>query len=577
MKVPISVRTSYSKADLPCLVDSGATDNFIHPRFLQRMGLETRKLTTPKRLYNVDDTTNRAGQVTDYVDLDVRTNNIHKEMRFLVSDIGHEDAILGYPWLATFEPHFSWKHGAINTSHLPIVLNSVNPHLIQQGETIAALRTEDKQDILNELTHECTARGASTELAIDARAGTKEVTLPPEYQCFASVFSEAESHRFPPTRTWDHAITLKNDAPEAINCKVYPMTRTEEEALNEFLDEQLTKGYIRPSISPYALSFFFIKKKDGKLHPVQDYQNLNKWTVRNQYPLPLITALIRDLGGAHIYTKLDIRWGYNNVQIKEGDEYKAAFKTRRGLFKPTIMFFRLTNSPAMFQAMMNSIYQQTITKHESRGTNIRIYMDDIAVATKTTSLQGHVDAVSDVLQVAKEHSLFFKLSKCSFHVPSIDYLGLILEKGLTKMDPIKLAGIRNWPMPKTVKDIRSFHGFCNFYHSFIRGFSKITLPLNALTKKGVEFQWTTTAQKAFNTLKEKMTKAPVLTHPDLTKPFELEVDASGYAIGAVLLQRQEDGRRHPVNYFSTTLNTAERNYDIYDLELLAIVKSLRNL
>jgi hypothetical protein len=310
---------------------------------------------------------------------------------------------------------------------------------------------------------------------------------------------------------WDHTITLKNNAPEAINCKVYPMMRTEDEALDNFLDEQLAKGYIRPSISPYTSSFFFIKKKDGKLCPVQDYRTLNKWTVRNQYPLPLITALIHGLGGAHIYTKLDVRWGYNNVQIKEGDEYKAAFKTRRGLFEPTVMFFGLTNLPATFQAMMNSIYQQTITKHKSRGTNIRIYMDNIAIATKNTSLTCHVEATSDVLQVAREHSLFFKLSKCSFHVPSIDYLRLTLEKGLTKMDPVKVAGIHNWPMPKTVKDIRSFHGFCNFYHSFIRGFSKITLPLNALTRKGVEFQWTAAAQEAFDTLKTKMTE-PLCWH-----------------------------------------------------------------
>jgi hypothetical protein len=203
-------------------------------------------------------------------------------------------------------------------------------------------------------------------------------------------------------------------------------------------------------------------------------------------------------------------------------------------------------------------------------------MDDITIATKNTLLPSHVEAVSDVLQVAQEHSLFFKLSKFSFHVPSINYLRLVLEKGLTKMDLVKLAGIHNWPTPKTVKDVRSFHGFCNFYRSFIRGFSKITLPLNALTRKGVEFQWTAAAQEAFNTLKKKMTEAPVLAHPDLSKPFELKVDASGYAIGAVLLQRQEDGKRHPVNYFSTTLNTTERNYNIYDLELLAIIKSLRN-
>jgi hypothetical protein len=124
------------------------------------MGLGTRKLATPKQLYNIDDTTNQAGQVTHYVDLNVHTNNIHKEMRFLISDIGRKDAILGYPWLATFEPHFSWKHGVINTDHLPIILNSVNPQLIQQGATIATLRSKEKQSIIDELTNECTARGA---------------------------------------------------------------------------------------------------------------------------------------------------------------------------------------------------------------------------------------------------------------------------------------------------------------------------------------------------------------------------------------------------------------------------------
>ena len=138
------------------------------------------------------------------------------------------------------------------------------------------------------------------------------------------------------------------------------MTRTEDDALDEFIDEQLAKGYICPLISPYALSFFFIKKKDGKLRPVQDYQNINKWTVCNQYLLPLITTLIQDLGGAMIYTKPDVRWGYNNVRIKAGDEHKAAFKTHRGLYEPTVMFFGLTNSPATFQAMMNALYRNTI-------------------------------------------------------------------------------------------------------------------------------------------------------------------------------------------------------------------------
>ena len=237
--------------------------------------------------------------------------------------------------------------------------------------------------------------------------------------------------------------------------------------------------------------------------------------MRNQYLLLLITTLIRDLGGAMIYTKLDMQWGYNNVRIKAGDEHKAAFKTRRGLYEPTVMFFGLTNSPTTFQAMMNALYRDTIRKHESRGTTIRIYMDDIAIATKDLSLPLQEAAVLDVLQVAKDNSLFFKLSKSVFHALAIDYLGVILEKGRMRMDPAKVSGVCGWPVPKCVKDVRSFHGFCNFYQAFIAGFSKIALPLNTLTKKGQSFVWTAATQQAFDTLKWKVTEGPVLLHPVL--------------------------------------------------------------
>ena len=209
------------------------------------------------------------------------------------------------------------------------------------------------------------------------------------------------------------------------------MTREEDKALDEFIDDQLLKGYIEPSKLPYASPFFFVKKKDGKLRPVQDYRALNSWTVKNQYPLPLIPVLIRDLGGAFVYSKLDVRWGYNNIRIKVGDEWKVAFKTKRGLHQPKVMFFGMSNSPPTFQGFMDDIYYATIAKHEARGTFIRIYMDDIGIATKVPSLQAHIDAVSDVLQVAQEHSLYFKPEKCIFHAPSMEYLGLILERTRT--------------------------------------------------------------------------------------------------------------------------------------------------
>jgi hypothetical protein len=152
------------------------------------------------------------------------------------------------------------------------------------------------------------------------------------------------------------------------------------------------------------------------------------------------------------------------------------------------MFFSLTNSPSTFQEMMNIIYKEVIEQHASRGTIIQIYMDDIAIAT-TGMLQDHIDAVRDVLQVAEEHDLYFKLSKCTFHASSIDYLGVIIEKGMTRMDPVKIAGIKNWPTPIRVKDIRSFLGFCNFYQPFIRGFAHLARPLNKLMCKDAEWTW----------------------------------------------------------------------------------------
>jgi hypothetical protein len=192
------------------------------------------------------------------------------------------------------------------------------------------------------------------------------------------------------------------------------------------------------------------------------------------------------LGGAVIFTKFNVRQGYNNICIKEGDEHKAAFKTRRGLFEPTVMYFGLCNSPATFQAFMNDIYRPTIAKHDLLGTAIRVYMDDITVATKVSlsplqSHAAHVAAVTDVLKVALEHNLYFKPEKCVFHAPSIDYLGVILEKGVTRMDPVKISGIKDWPTPRTVKDVCSFLGFCNFYCPFIRGFATVACPLNELT------------------------------------------------------------------------------------------------
>jgi hypothetical protein len=249
------------------------------------------------------------------------------------------------------------------------------------------------------------------------------------------------------------------------------MTPTEDEALLKFLKDMLQRGYIRPSKSPYASSFFFIQKKDGKLRPVQDYHKLNQWTIPNRYPLPLILELIAQVKDAAIFSKFDVRQGYNNVCIKKGDEHKAAFKTKYGFFEPLVMFFRLRNSPSTFQAMMDQEFRDIIKEHRLLGTEIIIYMDNILVAS--TSLKGHRAAVHTILDRLETLDLYLKPEKCIWEASQVDYLGLILEKGVTRMDPAKIKGIANWPTPTMVKQVQSFLGFCNFYRPFIYHFSHI--------------------------------------------------------------------------------------------------------
>ena len=201
--------------------------------------------------------------------------------------------------------------------------------------------------------------------------------------------------------------------------KVYQLTQDEQKALLDFVTEQQVKGYICPSKSPYAAPFFFIKKKDSKLQPVQDYQQLNKWTIKNQYPLPLISELIAQVQNAKIFTKVDVRWGYNNIHIKEGDEYKAAFIMNQGLFEPTVMFFGLTNSPMTFQTMMNAIFAPEIAK----GWLI-IYMDDILIATRDDP-KFHKECIHHILEKLCLHDLYLKPEKCVFKQWWMEFLGVV--------------------------------------------------------------------------------------------------------------------------------------------------------
>jgi len=224
-------------ADIKALVDSGVTNCFMSENFIRHIKLGKRPLQRTQKIWNIDNTANQAGDITHYTNLEIQTGGVWKMIQFLVTNIGNEDIILGYPWMAAFEPKFVWKNGVINEKELPIILRSVNPSIPGKGPVIARIHGLEENCRVQATT--------STELAIKAQQYTKKVEVPAEYQQFAKVFSEEESKRYPPKRAWDHAIKFKKDAPEAIDCKVYPMNRIEDEVVQKFLNDELEKGYIR--------------------------------------------------------------------------------------------------------------------------------------------------------------------------------------------------------------------------------------------------------------------------------------------------------------------------------------------
>src|SRR5260221_10699894 len=290
--------------------------------------------------------------------------------------------------------------------------------------------------------------------------------VPAQYHDFRDIFSKEAFDELPPWKVWDHAIDL-SPGTELPHSQMFPLSPAEQKELDDFLWENLVNGCIHPSKSPMGAPVFFIKKKDGSLHLMQDYRKLNEIMVKNSYPLPLVSNVLTRLHDAEFFTILDLQWGFNNMWIKEGDEWKAAFQTNQGLFEPTVMFFRLCNSPTMFQMMMNNILQDFIHNGEAI-----CYMDDILIYSCT--LSDHWQIIRQVLTTLCKQRLFLKPEKCKFEQKEVEYLRLVISKDHVAMDPTKVCRVTEWPTPMKVKEVQSFLGFVNFYQKFICDFSDVT-------------------------------------------------------------------------------------------------------
>ncbi|KAI7955667.1 hypothetical protein MJO29_007066 [Puccinia striiformis f. sp. tritici] len=411
----------------------------------------------------------------------------------------------------------------------------------------------------------------SAKIAVDQKKSTQpmkvEDMIPACYHQFLRMFYKKEAQALPPRQVYDFKVELIPGATPQTSRPI-PLSPAEDQALQTLVEEGLANGTIRCTTSPWAAPVLFTGKKDGSLRPCFDYRKLNSVTVKNRYPLPLTMELVDSLRDAGTFTKLDLRNAYGNLRVAEGDEDKLAFVCKAGQFAPLTMPFGPTRAPGYFQYFMQDILVGRV------GRDTAVYLDDILIYTPEGD--DHEEAVRSILLTLGKHQLWLKPEKCEFSRAEVEYLGLLISKNRVKMDPGKVSAVTEWPAPRNVRELQRFIGFANFYRRFIDHFSGTARPLHDLTRDNAMFNWNDTCQKAFDALKTAFATAPVLKIANPYEAFVLECDCSDFALGAILSQIcKTDGELYPVAFLSRSLIKAERNYQIFDKELLAIVAAFK--
>jgi hypothetical protein len=379
-------------------------------------------------------------------------------------------------------------------------------------------------------------------------------------QEFEDVFPDEVPHGLPPTQEIEHQIdfVLGGSIP---NRPTYRSNPDETKELQRQVSELLENGYIRESISPCAVLVLLVPKKDGTWRMCVDYRAINNITVKYRHPIPRLDDMLDELHGSCVFFKIDLKSGYHQIRMKEGDEWKTAFKTKYGLYEWLVIPFGLTNAPSTFMRLMNHVLRAFI------GKCVVVYFDDILIYSK--NLGDHVQHLKSVLDVLRKEKLFANLKKRTFCTDNLVFLGFVMSAQGVHVDAKKIHAIQEWPSPTNVGNVRNFHGLASFYRRFVKDFSTLVTPLTEAIKKNVGFKWGEKQERAFQLVKQKLTNTHLLSLPNFTKMFEIECDALGIGIGIVLMQ---EGR--PITYFSEKLSGAALNYPTYDKELYALVRAL---
>ncbi|KAL0546138.1 hypothetical protein IC582_016044 [Cucumis melo] len=532
------------------LFDSGSSHSFISSAFVSHARLEVEPLHHVLSVSTPSGECMLSKEKVKACQIEIAGHVI--EVTLIVLDMLDFDVILGMDWLAA-------NHASIDCSRKEVTFNppSMASFKFKGGgskslpEVISAIRASK---LLSQGTWGILAS------VVDTREADVSLSSEPVVRDYPDVFPE-ELPGLPPHREVEFAIELEPGT-VPISRAPYRMAPAELKELKVQLQELLDKGFIRPSVSPWGAPVLFVKKKDGSMRLCIDYRELNKVTVKNRYPLPRMDDLFDQLQGATVFSKIDLRSGYHQLRIKDEDVPKTAFRSRYGHYEFIVMSFGLTNAPAVFMDLMNRVFREFL------DTFVIVFIDDILIYSKTEA--EHEEHLRMVLQTLRDNKLYAKFSKCEFWLKQVSFLGHVVSKAGVSVDPAKIEAVTGWTRPSTVSEVRSFLGLAGYYRRFVENFSRIATPLTQLTRKGAPFVWSKACEDSFQTLKQKLVTAPVLTVPDGSGSFVIYSDASKKGLGCVLMQQGK-----VVAYASRQLKSHEQNYPTHDLELAAVVFALK--
>lgn len=424
--LPIRLLLPDSNQTLSALVDSGAEANIMDTDLARQLGIGRHLLSPPVPVRAMNGhLLGTVSHITAPVTM-LLSGNHQEVIQFHLLHSPGQPLLLGYPWLRQQNPHLDWETGTIS----------------EWGREC----------------HRTCLKGAVLPVNTEsARSAPDLSNVPVCYHSLRDVFNKSRATSLPPHRPYDCAIDLLPGTTPPRG-RLYSLSAPERKAMEDYINDSLAAGIIRPSSSTAGAGFFFVGKKDGSLRPCIDYRGLNDITIKNRYPLPLLTSAFELLQGATVFTKLDLRNAYHLVRMREGYEWKTAFNTPTGHYEYMVMPFGLTNAPAVFQALVNDILRDML------NIFVFVYLDDILIFSK--SMSDHIHHVQLVLRRLLENSLFVKTEKCEFHASSVSFLGYIIKEGNIQMDPAKVSAVTSWPVPENRKKLQQFLGFANFYRRF---------------------------------------------------------------------------------------------------------------